>query len=54
MKQRDKNQETRRGNGDKNRKGKGIRRIETSKTNQRVGFEREHDNINYFNLTPKK
>ena len=41
MKQGDKNKETRGGHRDKYRKGKGIRRTETSTTNQRVGFEKD-------------
>ena len=38
MKQRNKNKETRRGSRDKQRKGKGIGRIETPITNQRAGI----------------
>ena len=40
MKQGDKNKEIRRGPR-KNRKGMGTGRIETSTTNQRVGFEKD-------------
>ena len=41
MKQGDKNKETRGGHRDKNRKGMGVGRTETSTTNQRVGFEKD-------------
>ena len=50
MEQRNKKQETRRGNGDKNWKGKGSRKTEPPKTNQRRRIKREYDDINYFNV----